>query len=257
VKAVFGPAYAEAYDRLYDDKHYAAECDLIEQIFRRHGNGRVRRILDLGCGTGSHALVLGRRGYDVVGVDRSGSMLAQAQRKSDKAAVTGRMAFCVGDIRTIDLQQGFDAVLMMFAVLGYQIHDAHVLAALRTARRHLRAGGLLLFDVWYGPAVLAQGASRRLKRLRTPEGHLLRAASGELDVRRQICRVSYRLQRWQDKRLLKETRESHAMRYFFPRELESFLGRSGFACRRLGAFPKPEQDPSELTWNVLCIAEAV
>src|SRR5207248_11417549 len=71
IEGVFGPQYAEAYDTLYRDKDYSAECDAIEHVFRLYGIGPVRRVLDLGCGTGGHAVPLAERGYEVVGVDRS------------------------------------------------------------------------------------------------------------------------------------------------------------------------------------------
>jgi len=61
--------YASAYDFLYQDKDYEKECDFIESIFVRY-SGNVKRVLDLGCGTGGHALILVRRGYHIVGVDR-------------------------------------------------------------------------------------------------------------------------------------------------------------------------------------------
>ena len=79
---VFGCGYADQYDLLYSDKDYEAECDLLEEVFRRYGTGPVQTILDLGCGTGSHALLLARRGYQVTGVDRSQEMLAQARQKA-------------------------------------------------------------------------------------------------------------------------------------------------------------------------------
>ena len=62
---------------------------------------------------------------------------------------------------------------MMFAVLGYQHTNADVLDALATARAHLDVGGLFAFDVWYGPAVLSERPSERVKvdRGRRPADH--------------------------------------------------------------------------------------
>jgi len=51
-------AYASSYDGLYRDKDYEAECDFLEQIFARYARAPIRTILDLGCGTGGHALAL-------------------------------------------------------------------------------------------------------------------------------------------------------------------------------------------------------
>ena len=137
---VFGSNYAEAYDIVYRDKDYAAECDLIERLFQRYGEGPMASVLDLGCGTGNHSLLLDQRGYEVVGVDRSASMLAHARSKAAKSEPNNgrKEAFYQGDIRNVDLQRQFDAVLIMFAVLGYQLENSDVLSALKTARRHLR-----------------------------------------------------------------------------------------------------------------------
>lgn len=254
---VFGPSYADAYDLLYRDKDYAAECDLIERIFEIYGDGSIRSVLDLGCGTGNHALPLAQRRYEVVGVDRSESMLAHARAKADSLSGSSSVAFHQGDLRSVDLKRHFDAALMMFAVLGYQLGNADVLCALRNARQHLHPGGLFIFDVWYGPAVLHLRPCQRAKVIATPEGQILRVASGELDIRRHVCTVHFHVWRLQGDQLVGETEESHSVRYFFPLELEFFLERAGFATIRLGAFPEFDRDPDETTWNVLGVARTV
>jgi SAM-dependent methyltransferase len=253
---VFGSVYADAYDVVYRDKDYVAECEMIHRAVQEYGDGGVRRILDLGCGTGNHAVPLAQRGYEVAGVERSPNMLAHARSKAAKAALPSPVVFHQGDIRSVELGQHFDAALMMFAVLGYQQENADVLAALRTARRHLRPAGLLIFDVWYGPAVLRERPSQRVKVTPTPEGKLLRAASGEVDSRRHLCTVNYLLWHVTRGKDVAETQESHTMRYFFPRELELFLQCAGLDLRRLGVFPEFQREPDDTTWNVLAVARA-
>src|SRR5919199_1319404 len=173
--SVFGAEYSAAYDLLYQDKDYEAEVDLIERVFAIYGHGSVRRVLDLGCGTGGHAVPLANRGYDVVGVDRSPHMLDRARARTASAR------FEVGEIGSLDLADRFDAVLMMFAVLGYQTANADARAALASVRRHLRPGGLFMCDLWYGPAVLRQRPSERVRVLDTAHGQVIRVAAGDLD----------------------------------------------------------------------------
>ncbi len=253
----FDAAYSQAYDTLYREKDYAAECDLLERIFREHGGDRVASVLDLGCGTGNHSLPLAGRGYDVVGVDRSPGMLEQARAKAeDLPDGTQAPSFVESDLRDLELDGAFDAVLLMFAVLGYQLGNADVLAALRTARRHARPGGLLVFDVWYGPAVLTLRPGERVKVSDADDGKLIRATSGRLDVDRHRCEVSYTLWQISDQRLVDETSERHGMRYFFPQELRLFLDLSGFELLRLTAFPSVTEPCDETTWNALAVARA-
>jgi len=77
--SVFG-SYARYYDLLYRDKDYAAEAaDALRRI-RAH-SPQARRILELGCGTGLHAIELARRGCQVTGIDISEPMLESARRR--------------------------------------------------------------------------------------------------------------------------------------------------------------------------------
>lgn len=257
MKEPFGSNYAGCYDALYAEKDYEAECDLIERVLRTYGEGKIASILDLGCGTGNHALPLARRGFEAIGVDRSEFMVEQARSKAASSGPTSHADFYEADIRSVDVGRRFDAALMMFAVLGYQLANEDVIAALRAARRHLDPGGLFLFDVWYGPAVLFQRPSERVKIVPTATGKILRVSSGALDTDRHACTVRYHVWTFAADRLLSETEEEHTVRYFFPLELNLFLETAGFTPVRLGAFPEFDRDPDEHTWNVLCVARAV
>lgn len=252
---MFDRVYAEIYDTVYRDKDYEAETELLVRLLDVYGSRDVHSILDLGCGTGQHALCLARRGYEVTGVDRSPSMLEIARRKV--ANIPGvRVCFCEGDVTSVDLARQFDAALMMFAVLGYQLENDAVLAALTTARRHVRPGGLLFFDIWYGPAVLCLKPSPRIKVIPLSSGKVLRFADGKIDTRRHVCSVRIHVWELEGDRLLAEADEKHEMRFFFPQEIEFFLRVAGFELVRLGAFPDFDQEPDEATWNVLVVARA-
>jgi SAM-dependent methyltransferase len=252
VADVFGPEYAAAYDALYEEKDYLGECDLIERIFQQYGQGEMRRVLDLGCGTGGHVWPLAERGYQVVGVDRSPFMLERARARGVSAR------FELSDIAALDLPDPpFDAAVMMFGVLSYQHTNADLQAALSSARRHLRPGGLLFADAWYGPAVLSQRPSQRIKVIDRPGEQVIRVASSDLDTRHNLCTVNYHLWRISEQRVLAETREVHTMRYVFAPELELFLSGAGFELLRLGSFPDFfEAEATEASWNVALAARA-
>lgn len=252
---VFGNVYAEEYDLFYKGKDYEAECDMIEEIFRRHAAGKISTILDLGCGTGNHAVPLSKRGYQVTGVDRSPEMVehAKAKLQSQTSSPQLKPQFLKGDVRSLNLDQHFDVVLMMFAVLGYQVTNEDVLAALRTVRRHLRPGGLFVCDVWYGPAVLAIRPGDRIKIIPTPGGKVIRAASGSLDVYRQTADVCYQTWSIKGQQVVSETEETHRMRYFFPQELDLFFAQADINLLEITDFNNPAKSPTEETWNCLAV----
>lgn len=255
---VFGSVYAESYDLFYEDKDYQAECDLIEEIFRRHAGGQISTILDIGCGTGNHTIPLTHRGYKVTGVDRSSEMIKYAKAKSQAQHTLLKKApqLIKGDIRCLELAQSFDAVIMMFAVLGYQLSNPDLSSTLGAVRQHLKPGGLFIFDVWYGPAVLAIRPGDKIKEIPTADGKIIRMASGTLDVDRHICQVNYRVLKISGTCVKNDSTESHTMRYFFPMELEMALSFNKLKLQSLTAFPDPEKPADETTWNALGLATA-
>jgi SAM-dependent methyltransferase len=99
---VFREEYSGVYDALYQDKGYEKECDYIEALFKKY-DYRPTTILDLGCGTGGHALILSKRGYKVSGVDRSASMLDIAKKKARDQR--SEIEFIQGDITRISVNK--------------------------------------------------------------------------------------------------------------------------------------------------------
>ncbi|MGZ8393579.1 MAG: class I SAM-dependent DNA methyltransferase, partial [Nitrospira sp.] len=146
---VFGD-YAHYYNLLYRDKDYAGETEYIASLLERF-RPEARNIVELGSGTGRHADLLSRKGYVIHGIELSSEMLAQARSFS---ACNDKLTFSQGDIRKVRLQTLFDAALSLFHVISYQATNNDLLAAFRTAREHLSAAGIFIFDCWYGPAVL-------------------------------------------------------------------------------------------------------
>src|SRR6478609_3000816 len=90
--SVFG-AYSQYYDLLYKDKDYLGEASYVRSLIEQHYPG-ARSVLDLGCGTGRHALLLAESGYSITGVDRSAEMLSAAQTQLANAspALAARLA---------------------------------------------------------------------------------------------------------------------------------------------------------------------
>lgn len=247
--ATFGAAYAGAYDALYREKDYDRECDLVESLFVEYAADDVATVLDLGCGTGSHATRLASRGYLVTGVDRSREMLNRAREKSLSGDST---RWIEGDVRNVDALGPYDAALMMFAVLGYQLTNEDVQATFANIRRHLLPGGLLIFDAWYGPGVLSDPPGAGSRMVQTERGDIERDVTSLLDVRRHLCEVRYALRGAGTA----ATEETHVVRYFFPMEIEMYLEMAGFRTLRIAAFDDPSRDPDERTWNALVVAQA-
>jgi SAM-dependent methyltransferase len=100
--------YAKKYELESFTEGTVGECDFIEKEIAF--NKQVR-ILDIGCGTGRHAVELAARGYDLTGIDLSDSMLARAR---EKAAARGvQAAFIRHDARLPLFSSEFDFAIML------------------------------------------------------------------------------------------------------------------------------------------------
>ena len=191
--------YSRYYDLLYRDKDYQAEADYVAGLIHRF-NPSTQSILELGSGTGSHA-----------------SLLAE------------KLTFSQGDIRHIRLDRRFDTAISLFHVISYQTTNEDVSAAFQTAREHLNHGGIFIFDVWYGPAVLTDRPAVRIKRMADDEIGVTRLAEPVLHPNENLVDVNYLMfVRDIQSGMVRELRETRVMRYFFIPELNLFAMENGF-----------------------------
>jgi SAM-dependent methyltransferase len=254
---VFDSQYADQYDRLYAQKNYRLECDLIESAATRFASARPTTILDVGCGTGQHAIELATRGYRLTGVDLSSAMLEHAQSKSACLPAATRPRWLQGDARNFDGGATYDMAIMMFAVVGYLTTNAQVVEGLRNIRRHVASGGIFACDFWYGPAVLTDRPTDRVRTMPTEFGEVIRTTRTELNIVEHTADVTFRLLETRGKQLLSDTTEIHRMRYFFPQEFALLLASAGFELLNLSAFPSLDDKLTDTSWNAFSVAKAI
>ncbi|OHX37131.1 methyltransferase type 11 [Methylomonas sp. LWB] len=217
-------SYARYYDLLYIDKDYAAEAEYVVSHIHRY-KPQAKTILELGCGTGAHAVHLARKGFNVVGVDISDSMLKRAEiRKAElPKEISSRLTFLQADVRTVRLEEYFDAVISLFHVINYQTTNTNLENTFTTAASHLKPGGVFLFDFWYGPAVLTLQPEVRVKRFDDETVKITRIAEPVMHINKNIVDVNYTI--FIENKLsgaVEQLYETHKMRYLFLPELLTF-----------------------------------
>lgn len=252
--------YARYYDLLYKDKDYVGEAGYIHGLIQRLRPG-ARSVLELGSGTGKHAALLTDLGYEVHGIERSAEMLAQAHalaqdRQRHEVRRPGP-TFSQGDIRTARVERRFDAVISLFHVISYQTTNADLLAAFTTARAHLNDGGVFIFDVWYGPAVLTDRPAVRVKRMEDDHIQVTRIAEPVLHLNKNIVDVNYHvfIRDKTDGRMT-ENRETHRMRYLFEPEVRGLTEFAGFRFECVEEWMSG-REPGGKTWGVCFVVGPV
>ncbi len=242
---VFNSGYSSVYDVLYNDYDFIKDAAAVKEVISLLAPGS-KRLLDLGCGTGNHVQLL-KDDFDVTGVDLSEGMLKSARLKNPD------VNFHVGDVRTFNIDERFDVALMMGAVLGYQHTNDHIVETLKNIRAHLNGDGLLIFDVWYGPAVLSQPPTPRLKECRIDDKYVLRSVKPILQPEYNLCACHYK---WWTVGELSPQEEHHIMRYFFPVEIQFFLKLAGFKVCRMSKAGFTNRPITISDWHVMFVAKA-
>jgi SAM-dependent methyltransferase len=148
------------------------------------------RVLDVACGWGRHAVEIARGGFDVVGIDRSPTLIRRAARLARRSAVDA--AWVVGDMRELPFDPFFDGALSMFTSLGYFGDDEEDLRTLRGVRRALRADGRLLIETVHRDLIAREFAERDW--WTGPGGRVIRVER-EFDAVRGMIHDTLR---WQD-----------------------------------------------------------
>ena len=244
-------AYSEYYDLLYADKDYKAESEYILGLLAGQFVAETGSILELGCGTGAHAELFAEKGWSVHGIDMSPHMLERAHQRAATSPHSAKLKFELGDVRNFRTDNRFDAVVSLFHVTSYQTTNTDLEAMFETAARHLNPGGVFLFDFWYGPAVLSERPSVRVKRFSNDRVSITRIAEPVLEDRNNVVEVQYSISVRKGTDVPVEMFEKHRMRYLFLPELEAMLGKHGFKIAASKDW-LTQDAPSLKSWGV-CI----
>jgi SAM-dependent methyltransferase len=246
--------HAEYYDTFYTDKPYAQEASFVNTRLQKYSRGECGRLLELACGTGSHALEMEKLGYEIVATDYSPDLLAVAERKAKKAG--SRIQFRLQDMRALTpAEKPYDAVYCLFDSIGYVQTNEALRQVLEGVHSQLRPAGLFVYEFWHAAAMLKSFEPRREKRWKTPEGELVRRASTHLDIEKQLAIVTYDIDEVGKNGNSAHLQESQTNRYFLVQEMRAFLEAAGFIVLE---FSRAYEDGAPIdadTWHILAVAQ--
>ncbi|MBQ7587001.1 MAG: methyltransferase domain-containing protein [Lachnospiraceae bacterium] len=173
-------ALAYVYDELMDNIPYTEWCEVIDSMIRKYGISRPidrkdgqgvfdalkyddielavdkemteeeildsekNLVVDLGCGTGTLTHLMYKKGYDMIGIDVSDSMLDVAQKKRDDKEYD--ILYINQDMRDLDLYSTVGTVYSVCDSVNYILRDEELVRTFKLIEKFLYPGGLFMFD---------------------------------------------------------------------------------------------------------------
>jgi SAM-dependent methyltransferase len=217
------------YDRFVNwEQRLAREMPFLDKLLSEHG---PRRVLDVACGTGHHAIALAERGYDVVGTDISAGMVRRARQNAEAAtAAVNFVQASFGELREV-VGGPFDALLCLGNSLPSLLSQEALGAALVDMAQVLVPGGLIVIQdlnydrIWprrerFMPLVTHRQGEEEWLFLRVLDFHEQTLTFNMIIFRKQSQKWEYDVR-------------STELRPIFKDELEKHLLGAGFAAKQL------------------------
>lgn len=138
--------FAPIYDKLMcEDVDYGKWAGYIEEIFARYGK-KPKLICDLACGTGNITIPLAKKGYDMIGTDKSLEMLSLARKKAENKGLS--IMFLAQPFTKLDLFGSCDAFLCMLDGFNYVLSPELLFQIAKKIKTcFLEPDGIVIFDI--------------------------------------------------------------------------------------------------------------
>lgn len=241
--------YGKSYDNESFTKGTNGECDFIEKELNYN---KDLRILDVGCGTGRHAIELTKRGYSVTGIDLSASQLKRAREKAESNRL--KIDFRELDARNLPFIEEFDIAIMLCEG-GFPLMETDEMnyEILESVTKSLKAKAKFIFTTLNGLFPLYHSVEEFCDS--TTEANNATYRSNTFDL---MTFRDHNITEFEDDEGNKKTLEANE-RYYVPSEISWLLKSLGYIRidifgARLGAFSRNDKLTTE-DFEMLVIAE--
>ena len=127
--------FAKYYDKFYQNKNYKKETEFLKNFINAND-----KILDVGCGTGIHAVLLTDNGFEVDGLDLNKEMLEIAKTRL-------KTNLYWQNILEIDISKKYNMIISMFAVFNHLKDTDELMRGLMNLKQLLHDGGKIIIDL--------------------------------------------------------------------------------------------------------------
>ena len=148
--------FAYVYDEFMDETPYEMWCERIHELIGKYGVTEPTReaenildseknlVVDLGCGTGTLTSALYQKGYDMIGIDSSPSMLEIAMNKREEKGQ--EVLYLLQDMRELELYSTVGTIISVCDCINYVLEEEELQQVFSLVNNYLYPQGIFIFD---------------------------------------------------------------------------------------------------------------
>lgn len=216
---------AQAWDLSVPKSQTKREVGFLTWSFSTFADRKVKKVLDLACGTGRLALALAAKGYDVTGIDRFPATLKRARENAEKRSL--QLKLVQTSLQEVNVEGSFDAVYCVQA-LYYLSNENELSGALTKIESLIRPGGILIIDT--GNFISIFGTYKKVRKMSAhgEDWWIRRTVNHKIDdvnmlfyhMESNVMKIQGKIRKW---------RETHVLRMWTFPELRVQLTNHGFS----------------------------
>lgn len=227
---------AKYYDLIYQNK----SSDMYEGTIKDFLNlsdeilgGKPEKVIDIGCGTGFHAINLAKRGIKVTGVDLSSEQLSVARANAEHENLD--IKFIEADMANeLDIDEKFDAGAAFFSSFCYLLEDEEVISFLNYMREIIEESGFLYFEFW-NILALKPGMMSYYE-VEMEDLRLLRLNTSSLDLETGVAFMPMKHIISRNDKIIDEFVEDHYLRCYTIPQLKTLINQTKWKVQEIYAY---------------------
>ena len=223
-KNMFQSELAEYYDVMHQHRNYSKECQFADKLVQKYCPG-TKHILDIGCGTGEHAIRMAQLGYEVTGIDLSPDMINIAKEKAKRAGLS--IEFRCINLHELNTVGEFQAAYCLGYTFLYMTTYSEVISFFTAVNKALLPQGVFLVDFINGWSLIE--AFHRDKFIYRQENTtIFHFEQPSLDKKRRIKHIEFYYLIDHHDGQVKTVFAEEDLRIFFDDEVKMLLSNCGF-----------------------------
>lgn len=235
------------YDAIFAKKDYTGETELVLHLCQKFDIGIPQYILEVGCGTGNHTIDIAKKVKRVTAIDIDPHMIRKAKEKTH-AIRAKNIKLIHTSIENLK-EKKFDLAIALFNVVTYIQNTPDLYSFMRGVAKHIKPGGIFVFDCWNGIAALRSPPTSKITKVKYHGKNITCSLSSHADSFNQKVMLNYHIT--VEGRHKQEEDFSFSQTLWTPMQIRDAIEHAGMNVMICSPLMLPDRIATENDWKIM------